>query len=109
LSVKFQDLPDIVVSQAKRIVIDSFACTVGGFRSPTGQICRDFAHQLNGPAQATIVGETARVGLRGAILANQAMMRFLDYNDLLSIPIGSGDISAAHPSGSLPTVMAVSE
>ena len=109
LTVKFDDLPDAVVSRAKRLVIDSLACIIGGFRSPTGRICRDVARQLAGPAQATIVGEGTRVSLRGAIIANQAMLRFLDFNDVLSIPIQPADMSAAHPSGSLPTAMAVSE
>jgi 2-methylcitrate dehydratase len=109
LSVKFDALPEATVSRAKRLVIDGLACIIGGFLSPTGQICRTAAHQLNGPLQATIIGESGRVNLRGAIIANQAMMRYLDFNDVLAIPIGPGDISAAHPSGCLPTAMAISE
>jgi 2-methylcitrate dehydratase len=109
LAVRYEDIPEDVRVQAKRLVIDAFACLIGGFESPTGRICRELAHELGGPVQATILGENVRVGLRGAILANQAMIRYLDYNDDMSIPIGPGDLAAAHPSGSLPTAIAVSE
>ncbi len=109
LAIRYEDVPEEVRAQAKRLVIDAFACLIGGFDSPTGRICREMAHDLGGPPQATIVGEGSRVGMRGAILANQAMLRYLDYNDDMSIPIGPGDLVAAHPSGSLPTAMAVSE
>ena len=68
LSVKLEDLPDAVMLQAKRLVVDAFACIVGGFQSPTGHICRDLAHQLNGPGQATIVGENVQVGLRDLLV-----------------------------------------
>ncbi|CCV11237.1 MmgE/PrpD family protein [Mesorhizobium sp. STM 4661] len=109
LAVDFNKLPDDIARHSKHLLIDAFACIVGGFNSPTGRICRGFAHEMQGPAQATILGENTRVPLRGAILANQGMMRFLDYNDTVAISLVAGDVAGGHPSGSLPTAIAVSE
>lgn len=109
LAVSLDRLPGEAVEQAKRVIVDTLACLIGGFDSPSGRICRDVARELGGPEQASIIGEGCRVSLRGAILANQAMLRYLDYNDDISIPIGPGDLSSAHPSGSLPVAFAVGE
>lgn len=109
LAVDLDKIPDNIIRHAKHLLIDAFACIIGGFDSPTGRICRDFAHELQGPAQATIVGQSTRVSLRGAIVANEGMLRFLDYNDTVGIALMHGDVAGGHPSGSLPTAIAVSE
>jgi 2-methylcitrate dehydratase len=109
LGVRLESLPGEAVKQAKRILIDSLACMLGGFHSPTGIACRQAAHDMGGPAEATLVGEPTRVSARSAVIANQGMLRFLDYNDDIEIPIGTGDIVSAHPSGSLPVAMAAAE
>jgi 2-methylcitrate dehydratase len=109
LAVSFDRLPPEAVERAKRVIVDTFACLIGGYRSPTGRICREVARELGGPRRATIIGEGRRVGLSGAILANEGMIRYLDYNDDMSIAIGPGDLAAAHPSGALPVAFAVGE
>ncbi len=109
LGLKLEQLPDEAVKHAKRVFIDSLACMLGGFHSPTGIGCRQAAHDMGGPAEATLIGESARVSARSAIIANQGMLRFLDYNDDIEIPVGTGDIVSAHPSGSLPVAMAAAE
>lgn len=109
LGVKLEQLPADAVQHAKRVFIDSLACIIGGFYSPTGVACRQAAHDMGGPAEASLIGEAARVSARSAVIANQGMLRFLDYNDDIEIPVGTGDIVSAHPSGSLPVAMAVAE
>lgn len=109
LELKLEQLPADAVAHAKRVFIDSLACMLGGFHSPTGIGCRQAADDMGGPAEATLIGETSRVSARSAIIANQGMLRFLDYNDDIEIPVGTGDIVSAHPSGSLPVAMAVAE
>ena len=109
LDLKIEAIPAEAVTYAKRILIDTLACALGGFHSPTGKACRQVAHDLGGPAEATLIGESSRVSAQSAILANQAMLRFLDYNDDIEIPVGTGDIVSAHPSGSLPVAIAAAE
>ena len=94
---------------AKRLIIDALACGIGGYRSPTGQSALGYARKASHNAEATLIGSGDRVSTSVAIIANQAMIRYLDYNDDLPIPIGPGDLVAAHPSGALPVALALSE
>jgi 2-methylcitrate dehydratase len=109
LDLKLEQLPPEAVRHAKRVFIDSLACMLGGFHSPTGKACREAAREMGGQEESTLVGESRRVSARSAVIANQGMLRFLDYNDDIEIPVGTGDIVSAHPSGSLPVAMAVAE
>lgn len=109
LGMRYEAIPREAVIQAKRLLIDGLACLIGGFHSPTGVACREAAKDMGGPPEATIIGEKTKVSCRGALLANQAMMRFLDFNDDIEIAIGPGDIVSAHPSGALPVAFAVGE
>lgn len=109
LRIQYDQLPEEAVKHAKRVFIDSLACILGGFHSPTGISCRQAAHDMGGPPEASLIGETARVSARSAVIANQGMLRFLDYNDDIEIAVGTGDVVSAHPSGSLPVAMAAAE
>ena len=109
LRIEYDQLPEEAVKHAKRVFIDSLACILGGFHSPTGISCRQAAHDMGGPPEATLIGETTRVSARSAVIANQGMLRFLDYNDDIEIAVGTGDVVSAHPSGSLPVAMAAAE
>jgi len=109
LETHFDAIPAEAVHQAKRLLVDSLACLIGGFHSPTGIACREAAREMGGAQQSTIIGELTRVPARSAVLANQGMMRYLDFNDDIEIAIGPGDIVSAHPSGALPVAFAVSE
>ena len=94
---------------AKRLIIDALACGIGGYRSPTGRAALKYATKVSQSPEATLIGSGERVSASAAIIANQAMWRYLDYNDDLPIPIGPGDLVAAHPSGALPVALAVAE
>ncbi len=109
LGIRYEDMPEAATRHAKRVFIDSVACILGGFHSPTGIASRQAAHDMGGPPEATLIGENARVSARSAVIANQGMLRFLDYNDDIEIAVGTGDVVSAHPSGSLPVAMAVAE
>lgn len=110
LGLRLDEMPPEATKQAKRLLIDAIACMLGGYHSPTGVACRASARALGGgAAQASIIGSTERVSCQAAVIANQGMLRYLDYNDDIEIPIGPGDIVCAHPSGALPVAIAVSE
>lgn len=109
LSLRYDRLPAEVVKQTKWILIDTLACLIGGIESETGKICRAVALEMGGPAEATIVGTPNRVSCSGAILANQGMLRYLDYNDCINVYRGPGDLVSSHPSGTVPVAFAVAE
>ena len=94
---------------AKRLLVDALACAIGGFNSKTGIIVRNVAQEIGAQPQATLIGTDIKVSCSAAIIANQAMLRYLDYNDDMPITIGPGNLAAAHPSGSLPVALALTE
>jgi len=94
---------------AKRLLIDALACAIGGFYSKTGAVVRKTAQETGAQPQATLIGTDIKVSCSAAIIANQAMLRYLDYNDDMPITIGPGNLAAAHPSGSLPVALALTE
>lgn len=102
----YASLSDEVRDVAKRLVADALACTLSGHASPTGRILRDYAAQTGGVREWTLIGSSQRPAV-SAILANQAMLRFLDYNDAMMLR--SGLIAATHPSGTLPVGLALCE
>lgn len=109
LGLQYDRVPSEVIREAKRLIVDSLACAIGGFASEPGKICRQLARELGGSAEATILGEKERVGCSAAILANGTMIRYLDYNDSLDISKGPGDLAGTHPSGTLAAAFAVGE
>jgi 2-methylcitrate dehydratase len=94
---------------SKRLLVDALGCAIGGFHSKTGVIVRKVASAKGAETEATLIGTNRKVSCSAAIIANQAMLRYLDYNDDMPISIGPGNLAAAHPSGSLPVALAVSE
>ncbi|MBJ3777102.1 MmgE/PrpD family protein [Acuticoccus mangrovi] len=103
------DLSAEALALTKRLIVDALACGIGGYRSPTGGIVTDWAQAQGGAGEATLIGSGHKVGMSAAIIANQAMVRYLDYNDDLPIPIGVNDLVAAHPSGALPVALCLGE
>ena len=101
--IRYQDLPAEVVHEAKRLILDTLACALGGYRSEPGRIARRIAQELGGNAEATIIGEDRRTSCVLATLVNGTLIRYLDSNDYY---FGQ---DSAHPSGNLAPALAVAE
>ena len=50
-SVRYADLPRQVVHQAKRMMIDTLGCALGGYAGEPSKIARDLADSRLSPAQ----------------------------------------------------------
>ena len=102
-SIRCQELPAEVVHAAKRLILDTLACALGGYRSEPSRIARRVAQQLGGNAEATIIGEGSKTSCALATLVNGTLIRYLDNNDYY---FGQ---DSAHPSGNLAPALAVAE
>jgi 2-methylcitrate dehydratase len=100
LSLKYELLPERVVHQAKRCVLDAAGCAIGAFFAPGRTMCEAMIKQLGGVEEATVIGSGVRTSAANATLVNSLLVRFLDYNDL-----GGG----GHNSDSIPAIMAIAE
>ncbi|MGE0487030.1 MAG: MmgE/PrpD family protein [Gammaproteobacteria bacterium] len=80
----FDALPDAVVHECKRIVLDSLGCALAAVEEPKGRIGIQYGRLLGGAAgDATIIGSPGRTSLFGAAFANGELINTLDYDCVL--------------------------
>ena len=77
----FEDIPEDVVAQAKRLILDTIGCALGGFSTDKGRICRQVAVSLGGSPESTILGTSMKTSCINATFANANMANALDYDD----------------------------
>jgi 2-methylcitrate dehydratase PrpD len=82
---QFRELPEEVVHETKRILLDSIGCAVGAYRMERGRICTELALKLGGPAEATILGTSSKVARLNAAFANGELINALDYDANLGL------------------------
>ena len=94
-SLRYDDLPDEIVHQAKRMIIDTLGCALGGYSSEPARIAREIASTVTSSQPATVLvsGQTTSPDL--ATFANGVMVRYLDFND------GYTSKESGHPSDSI--------
>lgn len=102
-AVRYEELPQEVVTQAKLRVLDTLGCAYGAIGSDVANAVSALAADCGGDAQATIIGSGVRTSAPLAALVNGSLLRYLDGNDYYF----SRD--PAHPSGNLAAVLAVAE
>ena len=102
-SVVFEDLPPEVVTEAKRFLMDSVGCALGGARQHDVHIARDVLTETagRGPCRVMVTGELWDPV--SASLLNALMIRVMDYNDIY------WKQDPSHPSDLIPAAMAAAE
>ena len=80
-ATRFNDLPESVVSETKRLLLDSVGCALAGVASDKGKWGLEYLRAFfAGPPQATVIGFGDRVSVPGAVFVNAEMMNGLDYD-----------------------------
>ncbi len=103
-ALRYEDLPREVVHQAKRLIIDTVGCALGGYASEPAKIAREIAGTVSSTQPATVMVSGQRTSPDLATFANGVMIRFLDFNDGYTSTGESG-----HPSDSIAAVLSVAE
>lgn len=103
-ALRYEDLPREVVYHARRLIIDTIGCALGGFDSRPSRIARDVAGTVSSTRPATVLVSGQRTSPELAAFANGVMIRFLDFNDGYTSTGESG-----HPSDSIAAVLAAAE
>jgi len=99
----FQHLSQDAVHQAKRFLIDSLGCALGGYLQHDVRIALQVLNEIAGPGRATVIGEGRKMDPVSASLANALMIRVMDYNDIY------WKQDPSHPSDILPAAIACCE
>ena len=103
-NLRYEDLPPEVIKTAKRVIIDSIGCALGGYGSAPEKIARDLADMTSSKQPATVMVSGLKTSPDLATFANGVMIRFLDYNDGYTSTGESG-----HPSDSIAAVLTAAE
>ena len=78
----FDALPDKVVHEAKREILDIIGCAFGGYLSEIGRITIDLVRELGGKPEATVIGSGDKTSCVNAAYANSRMGNALDFDDV---------------------------
>ena len=79
----FEKLPDEVIKESKRIVLDSIGCALAAMTNMKGQIGLAFGRELGGTPQATVIGFGDKLSHLGAAFANGELINALDMDPIL--------------------------
>jgi 2-methylcitrate dehydratase len=103
LSLRFDDLPSDVVHQAKRLLIDTLGCAIGGLEGEPSVVARALAESVSSRQPATVLGTGRETSPDLATFANGVMIRYLDFND------GYTSKESGHPSDAIAAVLSPAE
>jgi 2-methylcitrate dehydratase len=99
----YEDLTDDAIREAKRYLLDSFGCALGGFQQHDVRIALEVLGEHAGDGPATVIGTGEKTDPITASLLNALMVRVMDYNDIY------WQQDPSHPSDIIPAAMACGE
>ncbi len=101
--LEYKHLSEEAVYQAKRFLLDSVGCALGGYQQHDVIIALEVLKEIAGRGAATVIGTGERIDPVSASLANALMIRCMDYNDIY------WKQDPSHPSDIFPAAMACCE
>ena len=99
-SLGYPQLSQDAVYQAKRFLLDSVGCALGGYQQHDVKIALAVLDEIAGSGPATVIGTGKRIDPVSASLANGLMIRCMDYNDIY------WKQDPSHPSDIFPAALA---
>lgn len=78
----YDDLPEEVIHEAKRTLLDALGCALASSSVAKGQMCIALSKRLGGPAESSIIGVAGKVSVTSAALANGELINAMDYSSL---------------------------
>src|SRR5260370_40689147 len=81
-SLEYKQLSQDAVYQAKRFLLDSVRCALGGYQQHYVIIALEVLAEIAGRGPATVIGTGKKIDVVSASLANALMIRCMDYNDI---------------------------
>jgi 2-methylcitrate dehydratase len=102
-NLQYRDLSVEAIYQAKRFLLDSIGCALGGFQQRDVKIALEVLDEIAAIGHATVIGTGRRIDPVSASLANALMIRCMDYNDIY------WKQDPSHPSDIFPAAIACCE
>jgi len=70
-----------VIERAVLLALDTLGNALAAASESFGRAVREVVVSLGGPAESTLIGDTARVSAANAVLANATLAHGLDFDD----------------------------
>src|SRR5438093_7231429 len=102
-ALEFNHLSQDAVYQAKRFLLDSVGCALGGYQQHDVKIALQVIDEIAGRGPATVIGRGKKIDPVSASFANALMIRCMDYNDIY------WKQDPSHPSDIFPAALACCE
>ncbi|MCP2138503.1 2-methylcitrate dehydratase PrpD [Rhizobium sp. SLBN-94] len=81
--VRYEDLPEEVVNETKRILLDILGCAIGSVDLEKARIALEFALDQSGRPESTILGTGEKVSVALAAFSNGELMHTADHCPIL--------------------------
>jgi 2-methylcitrate dehydratase len=101
--LEYKHLSQEAIYQAKRFLLDSIGCALGGYQQHDVKIALEVLDEIAGRGPSTVIGTGKRLDPVSASLANALMIRCMDYNDIY------WKQDPSHPSDIFPAALACCE
>jgi 2-methylcitrate dehydratase len=99
----YEQLSPEAVGLAKRFLLDSIGCAMGGSKTADVQIMLDLYNGLGGKPESTVINSRKKIPMIHSCLLNSLMIRALDFNDIY------WEQDPAHPSDLIPAALSPAE
>ena len=103
LDLKFSDIPQESIWEAKRFLLDSIGCALAAVNNEDMAAMYRFTEKLGGTPEATVIGRKKKNNGPNAALMNCLLTRALDYNDIY------WEEDPSHPSDIIGAALAAAE
>jgi len=102
-SINYQDVPENVLHETKKRIVDSLGCAIGAFKADPVKISRKVAETARDSQGSTLFGTRKKTTPELAAFVNGIMVRYFDYNDTYLSK------EPAHPSDNIGPCFSVAE
>ena len=99
----FEQIDAVAIKAAKRFLLDSCGCALGGFHHEDVEILDRTTDEFGGSAEATVWSSGRQTNSVWATLLNSLAIRVMDYNDIY------WEADPSHPSDLIPAVTSCAE
>lgn len=86
----YEQVPAQVIHAAKRAILDSIGCSIGGGRTDPGRVILQFFEEMGGRPDTHVLASGRRLPILNGVYVNAALANLLDVDDSL----GEGHLGA---------------
>ena len=80
-SLKYEMIPNTVIDQAKKLILDTIGCTLGGSQTEIATIFLDYLLKGNKNPESTVIGHNLKMSCQDSAFINAQVGNILDYDE----------------------------